>query len=172
MGLSAELSWGENPSAPQPSSWHALRLQLLLPAERPVCRAALWCQLPGSRGAQSEWPVSVSGRAFHTANHRVPWLCSKHRCCSGQCSPQCTAVPQNYGWRKVTTSASLKTETRLEIFTSDEGGTFMMNSNNRNYLKFGSLDFFPTKKNPMEPFSPFVANGNFVAQKTWELSSL
>lgn len=62
-------------------------------------------------------------------------------------------------------SASLKTETRLENFTSDEGGTFMMNLNNENYLKFGNLDFFPTKKNHMEPFFPLCCQWKFCHPK-------
>lgn len=93
------------------------------------------------RGAQSERPVPVSSGAVHTANHGVPRLCSEHRRCSRQCSPQCTAVPQNHGWREVMSPASAQAPSRhltmsWWISTLDEGSTFVMNSNNVNYLKF------------------------------------
>lgn len=73
-------------------------------------KGALWFLILvfcGFRGAQFERPLPVSSGAVHTANHRVPWLRSKHRWRSSQCSPQCTAVPQNHGRREVMSLGSV-----------------------------------------------------------------
>lgn len=53
------------------------------------------------RRAQSERPVSVSRGVVHPANHSLPRVRDKYRCRQSQRSPQCTAVPQDHGWRKV-----------------------------------------------------------------------
>jgi len=67
-------------------------------------RSPLECFVPlrGCRAAQSERPVPVSGGAVHPANHGVPRRRPQHGCRAGQRGPQCTAVPQDHGRRKVT----------------------------------------------------------------------
>lgn len=106
--------------------------------------------------------MSVSSGAVHAANHGVPRLCSEHRRRTSQRSPQCTAVPQNHGWRKV-----MSTPHRLELNTAhcreknstlDEGGTHVMSSNNRNYLRFGKKRLFLS---PNAPWSCFLVTSFF-----------
>lgn len=125
------------------------------------------------RGAQSKRPVPVSSRAVHAADHSVPRLRSEHRRRSSQCSPQCTAVPQNHGWREVTLSTSSQTRTRHTamagwISTLNEEGTFVKSSNNVNYLRFGNGDFFCPQMNPRSFFSsvPFCSQWRFSCPKT------
>lgn len=128
------------------------------------------------RGAQPERSMPVSGRTLHTANHSVPRLCSEHRRCPSQRSPQCTAVPQNHGWRKVTSSSSLQIWTRHytmlgEISTLDNKGTFVMRSSNVNYLRFGSGDIFCPQINPWHHFWSLlfliVAIEDYVARSSY-----